>query len=671
MIYWLFTDGRDVLTGLLFPLLCCAPMAMLITAGALGASIRRTSDDGANASWLQHVLLVVTYAVVLLMVTTGYLVLLGDQAVQRGRSNASDLITLLVGAPRGINIMRLFLFGMLLAFLLMVTVIALHSLLRDGGWLRERIDRLRSPSVKRGALGSSHFCTLREYRRFRRPDVDGLALLGAFWGESKRRLDVGTGRFCLDGEDVARGILTLGGPGSGKTQGIILPAIADRMLSGHSLVVADPQGEITAHILKYAAVTRHLVVVHDPTSAAGPRYNLAEGIDNVSDARAIADVLVPSAAGDNRFWTDSAAALLAACLIRFDNLGAIYNAMNDVKALAKSLKSKKDDAALLANSFIASVGSDGKVASNVIATLATALTGWASTDVRANTAASDFDAELAVAQPTVVVLTCPGRMRAVYASYLGATLRKLMLDLDTIGERNKGPLPVPVGVILDEFPTLGKLDSLVADVNLVRKRRISILIGAQTKGQFEMLYGREGTQALFTGLATQVIYGGCDADTAEFYSKASGTATTDANQDDPNSHLRQRPLLTVDEVITPQVGNCTIFARYVETGFATQVILNARLTRFYERDDWKRRLNGAKGNEPLLLERGIDFDDSEPDSAEPPTAEPIAGSPSSIAVAFESVMQAKVTKATKGTVKTVPLSHLRGQYQRHRQERTR
>jgi len=671
MIYWLFTDGREALTGLLMPLLCGAPLLLLVTAAVMGAGIRRTSDDPAKPSLIQRGLLIATYVIVLLSIATLYLTLLGDQAVQRGRSNVSGIIQLLVGAPRGVNTMRLFLFGMLLAFLLMVTAIILHSLLRNGGWLRERIDRLRFPSVKRGALGSSHFCTLREYRRFRRPDEDGLALLGAFWGENKRRLDVGTGRFCLDGEDVARGILTLGGPGSGKTQGIILPAIADRMLSGHSLVVADPQGEITAHILKYAAVTRHLVVVHDPTSAAGPRYNLAEGIDNVSDARAIADVLVPSAAGDNRFWTDSAAALLAACLIRFDNLGAIYNAMNDLKALAKALKSKQDDAALLANSFVASVGSDGKVASNVIATLATALTGWASIDVRANTSASDFDAELVVEQPTVVVLTCPGRMRAVYASYLGATLRKLMLDLDTIGERNKGPLPVPVGVILDEFPTLGKLDSLVADVNLVRKRRISILIGAQTKGQFEMLYGREGTQALFTGLATQVIYGGCDADTAEFYSKASGTATTDANTDDPNSHLRQRPLLTVDEAITPQVGNCTIFARYVETGFATQVILNARLTRFYERDDWKRRLNGAKASEPLLLERGIEVDEPEPDSAEPPAAEVIAGSPSSIAVAFENVMQAKVTKVTNGKVKTVPLSHLRGRYQRHRQEQTR
>jgi len=670
MIYWLFTDGREIVAGLILPLLCLAPILLPTTAAVMGAGIRRTSDEQAKPFLIQRMLLIASYTVALLTVATLYLTLLGGQAVQRGRSNVYDIIELLVGAPRGINVMRLFLYGMLLAFLLMVTTTALHSLLRDGGWLRERIDRLRSPSVKRGALGSSHFCNLREYRRFRRPDKDGLAFLGAFWGEGKRRLDVGTGRFCLDGEDVARGILTLGGPGSGKTQGIILPAIADRMLSGHSLVVADPQGEITAHILKYAAVTRHLVVVHDPTSAAGPRYNLADGINNVSDARAIADVLVPSAAGDNRFWTDSAAALLAACLIRFDNLGDIYNAMNDLKGLANALKSKKDDAALLANSFIASVGSDGKVASNVIATLATALTGWASTDVRANTAASDFDAELVVAQPTVVVLTCPGRMRAVYASYLGATLRKLMLDLDTIGEQNKGPLPVPVGVILDEFPTLGKLDSLVADVNLVRKRRISILIGAQTKGQFEMIYGREGTQALFTGLATQVIYGGCDADTAEFYSKASGTATTDANTDDPNSHLRQRPLLTVDEVITPQVGNCTIFARYVETGFATQVILNARLTRFYERADWKQRLTTAKGSEALLLERGIEVDELTEDTpAESPTAETISGGASTIEIAarvkLEEIKE-KTEKRTGGKVKLVTVEALRA---RHKQSK--
>lgn len=604
MIYWLFTEGRAVLSSLLAPLMCLTLLMPLVVSAIFGAGIQRTSAAQSISGWKRGMKLL-THGVVLLGVTTLYLTLLGEMAIQpvRGRQTTNALIRTIVGGPDNIQHMRLFMFGVMWLFVSFIVTLGLHNGIKNGGWLRERVDRLRNPQVKRGTLGSSHFCTQREYKRFRREDPEGLTLLGAFWGEDKRRLDLGTGKFCLGGEDIARGILTLGGPGSGKTQGIILPAIADRMLAGHSLIVADPQGEITAHVLKYAAVTRHLVVVHDPTSIIGPRYNLAEGIDNVSDARAIADVLVPSAQGDNRFWTDSAAALLAACLIRFDNLGDIYNAMNDLKALAQALSSKKDDASLLANSFIASVSSDGKVASNIVATLATALTGWASTEVRDNTATSDFDAELIVEQPTVVVLTCPGRMRAVYASYLGATLRKLMLDLDTIGERNKGPLPMPVGVILDEFPTLGKLDSLVADVNLVRKRRISIMIGAQTKGQFHMIYGNEGTQALFTGLATQVVYGGCDADTADFYSSASGTATQEGSADDRYS--RSRPLLTVDEVITPQIGNCTIFARYVEVGFATQVVLNARLTRFYEREDWKRRLKSGEGVEPLLLERGI------------------------------------------------------------------
>ncbi len=609
MFYWLFTEGRATLGGCLTPLLCLIPLAPIMAAGLMGASIRRTDQDQQSTTW-DHVLRLLAHLTVSLGILAIYLTLMSDFAIQRTRVPQVDsgFIPTVTGGPSDIHRTRLFMAGLMGCMVVGVANVVLHDGLRQGGWLRERVDRLRRPMIRRGSLGSSHFCTMREYRRYRRQDREGVSFLGAFWGENKWRLDYGTGTFHLSGEDAARGILTLGGAGSGKTQGVILPVIGDRMLAGHSLVVADPQGEIRDHVIRFAQVTGHLVAVHDPTSSAGPRYNLAAEITNVSDARAIADVLVPSAQGDNRFWTDSAAALLAACLIRFDTLGDIYNALNDLKTLADTLAAGKDDASLLANAFIASAKSDGKVASNVVATLATALTGWASADVRANTSSSDFAAEMIVSQPTVVVLTCPGRMRAVYASYLGATLRKLMLDLDTIGEQNGGPLPVPVGVVLDEFPTLGKLDSLVADVNLVRKRRISILIGAQTKGQFHLIYGQEGTQALLTGLATQIVFGGCDAETAEYYSKASGIATADANKDDLNSHLRQRPLLTVDEVITPQSGNCSIFARYVEPNFATQVILTARLTRLYERRDWRERFAAVKNVEPLLLERGIALD---------------------------------------------------------------
>jgi hypothetical protein len=58
-------------------------------------------------------------------------------------------------------------------------------------------------------------------------------------------------------------------------------------------------------------------------------------------------------------------------------------------------------------------------------------------------------------------------------------------------------------------------------------------------------------------------------------------------------------------VVTPQIGNCAIFARYVEPAFATQVILTARLTRLYEREDWLARFAVCKDEEPLLLERGV------------------------------------------------------------------
>ena len=57
-----------------------------------------------------------------------------------------------------------------------------------------------------------------------------------------------------------------------------------------------------------------------------------------------------------------------------------------------------------------------------------------------------------------------------------------------------------------------------------------------------MIYGTEGTPAVFTGLATQIVYGGCDHDTADFYSKASGTTTADANPDPQKANIRQRPL---------------------------------------------------------------------------------------------------------------------------------
>lgn len=608
MLYWLFMQGRNLAAPFLCMFSCTGMITPPLFLWLAGVGIKRSIMAKSDALRLTGRIL--SFVLPNLALISIYVNLLSNFAIQRAttlQKPLTGILGMIVGGPSTINQARLIIIGLALIVLLLFLNMALGQGLRAGGWLYEQVDRWRRPSNRRGEMGSAHFCTMREYRRYRREDVDGITLLGAFWGERGRRLDWGYGKFCMGSEDAARGLLTLGAPGSGKTQAVILPVIADRMSCHHSLIVVDPQGELTPHVKDFAKVTGHLVAIHDPTSTTGPRFNLAQGLNTIPAANAIARVLVPSVDGDNRFWTDSATDLLTACLLRFANLGQIKMALTDMQALAKRLTEKQDDAALAAGSFIASVQADGKIATNVIATLGTALTGWSSEQVRQNTAASDFTADLLVAQPMVVVLTCPGAMRKVYAPYLGATLQKLMSDLDTIGEKGGGPLPSPVGVIIDEFPTLGRLDSLVESVNLVRKRRISILVGAQTKGQFHLIYGEEATKALFTGLATQIVYGGCDHDTAKFYSDASGTSTADANPDPNRANLRQRPLLTSDEIVNPQHGNCTIFSRFVEANFALQIVVMAELTRFYERTDWKARLATNKQHDTLLLERGIEF----------------------------------------------------------------
>jgi hypothetical protein len=59
-------------------------------------------------------------------------------------------------------------------------------------------------------------------------------------------------------------------------------------------------------------------------------------------------------------------------------------------------------------------------------------------------------------------------------THLAATLRKLVFDACTIGERSTGPLSMLVGVLLIKLPTPGRLDTLIIDVKRIRTRGVSI-----------------------------------------------------------------------------------------------------------------------------------------------------------------------------------------------------
>ena len=470
---------------------------------------------------------------------------------------------------------------------------------------------LEQDQAQSAVLGSAHLCAPQTFRRWSEHDPWGWTVQGRFWGAGGRLLGQ---RLSLSGEDIARGVAVFGPQGSGKTQCLVLPAIADRMRDGHSLIVTDVQGELQPSIERIAALTGHTLIVHNPSQPADScRLNLCDWVDSVADAQAMAAVLLSGTQrqGKDPFWTQAATNLLAACALHYPSLGAVTSARRDLRALARELQaSRTPGVADLTADFAASMKTrDPRLALNVMATaFNTGLAPWADPDLRAITGRTDLDLAAQLARTrTVVILRCARRHADSYGPYLGTVLRVLVSRLDDLGEQAGGALPVPVGLILEEFPALGRLGSLVRDINLVRERRISVLTAAQSLAQFDGVYPGPGeTEQLLAGLATRIVFGGCDGRTAEYFSRLSGQQTvalaslsSGRRASSSTASLRGRALLLPDDLIRPARGQATVFAAFGEGNRAEQAIFQAELTPFFRRKDWK--LEGVQPRAPLTV----------------------------------------------------------------------
>jgi len=117
MFYWLFTEGRSLLQGLLAPLICLALMLPLILSALLGAGIQRTSLAKPFGDW-SSIGRLLTHSMVSLAVLALLLLVMGASALQpaRGRQTSNALIRFLSGGPDRIQHTRLVLFGSLMLF---------------------------------------------------------------------------------------------------------------------------------------------------------------------------------------------------------------------------------------------------------------------------------------------------------------------------------------------------------------------------------------------------------------------------------------------------------------------------------------------------------------------------------------------------------------------------
>ena len=309
-----------------------------------------------------------------------------------------------------------------------------------------------------------------------------------------------------------RGTMVIGTPGSGKSFGVINPAIRQMIDKGFCLCIYDFKFPDLAKIAYYHYLLKkskdpeyqhefHVINLNEVEKSKRVNPFKKEYIQTLAEAQEMAESMVSSlqkggsssGGGSEAFFTQSAINFLSSCIYffaRFEN-GKYSDLPHILSFMNRSYKDIFDT--LFSNEEIYSLLSPFKTAYDnkafdqlegqvgtlkiFLSRLATKESFWVFSGNEVELKITDKD------NPSIIILASdPGTQdinSALYSSVLNRTLRLI---------NSKGNLPG--GIIADEFPTIyiHKIDNVVATA---RSNKIAVLLGLQEIPQLRQFYKKE------------------------------------------------------------------------------------------------------------------------------------------------------------------------------------
>lgn len=309
-----------------------------------------------------------------------------------------------------------------------------------------------------------------------------------------------------------RGTMVIGTPGSGKSFGVINPAIRQMIGKGFCLCIYDFKFPDLAQIAYYHYLLKksknkgyqhqfHVINLNDVEKSKRVNPFRKEYIQTLAEAQEMAESMVSSlqkggsssGGGSDAFFTQSAINFLSSCIYFFARLenGKYSDLPHILSFMNRSYKEIFD--ALFTNEEILSLLSPFKTAYDnkafdqlegqigtlkiFMSRLATKESFWVFSGDEVELKITDKE------NPSILILASdPGTQdinSALYSSVLNRTLR-------LINSKHN----LPGGIIADEFPTIyiHKIDNVVATA---RSNRVAVLLGLQEIPQLRQFYKKE------------------------------------------------------------------------------------------------------------------------------------------------------------------------------------
>jgi len=393
--------------------------------------------------------------------------------------------------------------------------------------------------ARRSLHGDAHFAGVGDLARrgLLRAAADGIVV-----GRRRRRL------LRLSGQ---QSVVLAAPTRSGKGVGIVIPNLLEY---GESVVVLDIKQENFDLTSGWRARQGQAVYLFNPfaedrrTHRWNPlRYVSDDPAFRTSDLMAIAALLYPDGADEQKFWVSHArSAFLAFALYLFDNrddalrsgfpvdagaptLGALWRLStgdgSESRAHVQRLASSAFLCAHARAAFANLLALADETFASVLGSLREPLNGWINPVLDAATSGDDFLlTDLRRRRMTIYVGIQPNKLAE--SRLLLNLFFSQLINLNTRELPRSDPtLKHQCLLLMDEFTAIGKLDILPTAIAFMGGYNLRLLPVIQSMAQLDATYGKDAARTLLTNHALQVLFAPREQRDANDYSEMLGTTT--------------------------------------------------------------------------------------------------------------------------------------------------
>ena len=302
-------------------------------------------------------------------------------------------------------------------------------------------------------------------------------------------------------------LFVVGSTGSGKSVAIT-QLMDDIERRGDIALVVDSGGEFCS---RYYTPGRDYII--NPFDARCAPWSPTAEMAGPWDAESLAKSMVPDGTGDSKEWNGYAQTFVTAVIRRLAEIGRL-----SIKDLLYTVQAApiEDLTALLAGTSAAAQLTSDKTFGSIRTIAANYLGTYSYLEDNPNPfSVSKF-----------IVEEKPGFIFITYREDQLDSVRNMVSCVLDIASRTILALPASktrrVWLIIDEFASIGKVQSIEAVATKARKMGGCLLLGLQSVSQLQDRYGDKTAQTILSCLSSWLVLRCSDVDTAEYISKYIG-----------------------------------------------------------------------------------------------------------------------------------------------------